>query len=390
MTEAINCQSCGAANRLPEGKTSMFCAFCGGSIVKIDSTSDRKNEIESAIRVKPEISKRKTINEDVPIYDEYSRGLITYVKEEIVTQEGGELSLVNRNINSLQDIIYWFSDNELDEIRVLKLSNNKINNLEGINRFNSLEVLDISSNNITSLEIPSLSTERLISIDKIILSNNKITSLKGISLFNCKELDVSDNDIQVLDDLPTNNKEFDLINLNNNRNLTSFSEMVKNRICQLNGRFTLAINGCVKFDYNNIIEIIKRKNSIHFWLNIKKGNALPNELYAIGFEKNYQDEPVYDYYRYPKFTDPALTKAKSSNCFIATATMGSYEHPTVVELRHFRDSWLLKKQWGESFVEWYYHYGAIAAKFIEKSFVLKKISYLLIVKPLVYLSRIMK
>jgi hypothetical protein len=59
-----------------------------------------------------------------------------------------------------------------------------------------------------------------------------------------------------------------------------------------------------------------------------------------------------------------------------------------MELRNLRDNWILKKQWGESFVNWYYHYGAIAAKSIEKSFVLKKICYLLIVKPLYILSKL--
>ena len=34
MLESINCPSCGASNQLPDGKTSMFCAFCGGSIQK--------------------------------------------------------------------------------------------------------------------------------------------------------------------------------------------------------------------------------------------------------------------------------------------------------------------------------------------------------------------
>lgn len=81
---------------------------------------------------------------------------------------------------------------------------------------------------------------------------------------------------------------------------------------------------------------------------------------------------------------------KKPGCFIATATMGSYDHPEVIELRNFRDNWILEKKWGEGFVAWYYHYGSIAAKSIEKSFVLKKICYLLIVKPLVYLSRIVK
>lgn len=89
----------------------------------------------------------------------------------------------------------------------------------------------------------------------------------------------------------------------------------------------------------------------------------------------------------PSYEPP---KTKSGWCFIATATMGSYDHPEVMELRNFRDNWILEKKWGEGFVAWYYHYGSIAAKSIEKSFVLKKICYLLVVKPLVYLSRIVK
>ena len=81
---------------------------------------------------------------------------------------------------------------------------------------------------------------------------------------------------------------------------------------------------------------------------------------------------------------------RMGECFIATAALGSYDHSQVIELRHFRDQWILTKNWGAGFVKWYYHYGAIAAKFIEKSFTLKKLSYLFIVKPLVILSRIVK
>ena len=87
-------------------------------------------------------------------------------------------------------------------------------------------------------------------------------------------------------------------------------------------------------------------------------------------------------------TLPSL--GSSGECFIATAALGSYDHSQVIELRHFRDQWILTKNWGAGFVKWYYHYGAIAAKVIEKSFTLRKLSYLLIVKPLVVLSRIVK
>lgn len=70
--------------------------------------------------------------------------------------------------------------------------------------------------------------------------------------------------------------------------------------------------------------------------------------------------------------------------------MGSYDHPEVMKLRNFRDNWILEKKWGENFVTWYYHYGAIGAKYIEKSFLLKKVCYLLIVKPLVLLTKLIK
>lgn len=81
------------------------------------------------------------------------------------------------------------------------------------------------------------------------------------------------------------------------------------------------------------------------------------------------------------------TLPKKDNCFIATAAMGSYNHPNVIELRQFRDNWILEKKWGENFVSWYYHYGSIAAKSIEKSITLKYICYLFIVKPLIFVSR---
>ena len=80
----------------------------------------------------------------------------------------------------------------------------------------------------------------------------------------------------------------------------------------------------------------------------------------------------------------------SGSCFIATATMGDYDHPDVMELRHLRDEWILLQKWGKDFVNWYYYNGAIAARFIEKSYVLKKLSYVFIVKPLVFLSRIIR
>jgi len=83
-------------------------------------------------------------------------------------------------------------------------------------------------------------------------------------------------------------------------------------------------------------------------------------------------------------------KSESSGCFIATAAMGSYDHPDVVELRGFRDNWILKKTWGKSFVKWYYKNGAIAARFIDNYYLLKFFSLILIIKPLVIISKLTK
>jgi hypothetical protein len=70
--------------------------------------------------------------------------------------------------------------------------------------------------------------------------------------------------------------------------------------------------------------------------------------------------------------------------------MGSYDHPVVVDLRIFRDNCLLTKKWGISFVNWYYTHGPKAARLINKSKVLKYITFIAIVKPLHHLSKILR
>lgn len=97
-----------------------------------------------------------------------------------------------------------------------------------------------------------------------------------------------------------------------------------------------------------------------------------------------------NFYDGSKYVDSLRVQAKKSSgsgCFIATAAMGSYEHPVVMDLRHFRDQWLLKREWGQNFTNWYYTHGPKAARVIEKSTLLKKITYVAIVKPLQILTK---
>lgn len=84
------------------------------------------------------------------------------------------------------------------------------------------------------------------------------------------------------------------------------------------------------------------------------------------------------------------TAPKKKGCFIATAAMGNYDHPVVLDLRMFRDNWLLKRNWGVQFTNWYYIHGPKAARFIEKSKFLKSLTFLFVVKPLQLISKIFR
>ena len=83
-------------------------------------------------------------------------------------------------------------------------------------------------------------------------------------------------------------------------------------------------------------------------------------------------------------------KAAGGGCFIATAAMGDYNHPVVVDLRIFRDDWLLKRNWGVQFTNWYYTHGPKAASVIKKSKFLKSVTFILVVKPLQLIAKLFR
>ena len=91
-------------------------------------------------------------------------------------------------------------------------------------------------------------------------------------------------------------------------------------------------------------------------------------------------------YNYP--LDDKLKKKGA--CFIATAAMGDYNHPIVLDLRLFRDEWLLKRNWGIAFTKWYYTHGPKAAILINQSTILKKITFFAIIKPLQIITKNLK
>ena len=107
---------------------------------------------------------------------------------------------------------------------------------------------------------------------------------------------------------------------------------------------------------------------------------LPSE---IPFEKEFEKlTESFELLKQKQENPPKST----SGCYVATATMGDYNHPTVRNLRIFRDDYLDKRRWGSSFIKHYYYWGPYLAKVIGKSNFLKMLSYFIIIKPLAFIA----
>ncbi len=107
-----------------------------------------------------------------------------------------------------------------------------------------------------------------------------------------------------------------------------------------------------------------------------------------GVSVNYIEKFIFAKQKLNPDWDPQEAISKSSGfCFIATATMGDYDHPVVMQLREFRDQYLLQRDWGRTFTKNYYKYGPYPANIISKSNLLKRLSYVLIVLPLFFITK---
>jgi hypothetical protein len=247
------------------------------------------------------------------------------------------------------------------------------------------------------------------------LINDKLTSLDGIDILydiKFRTIDCRNTKLKVISDLPQFiNKaavEFFFMDC---VELTHISEKAINKINNLNKvNLYFHLENTPKFDLNSLskIDFYKICDASDFGsAEIYTTNVdfeIPLALKKLGFEKlifkKELDDSKQGHNEYAKWvykkkkeknrsSEPTqkLQNKKIEHCFIATVTMGSYDNAMVLELRHLRDNFILKKSWGREFVNSYYKYGKIAAKKIESNLFLKFMSFILVVAPLYLISK---
>lgn len=116
-------------------------------------------------------------------------------------------------------------------------------------------------------------------------------------------------------------------------------------------------------------------------IEVKGKGLLKFQFMCRSFYSALYDDNSYDSW-INSIIPPGSEAKKEGGCFIATAALGDYNHPIVIDLKLFRDNWLLKRNWGIKLTKWYYHNGPKAARIIEKSFIIRRLTLYAIVIPL--------
>jgi len=154
--------------------------------------------------------------------------------------------------------------------------------------------------------------------------------------------------------------------------------------CTEKGFFDISKENLKKICDSNSIDV--RVSGASSYLELEGKGLLKFQFMCRSFYADLYDDHSYDTW-IDSITPPGSETKGSSGCFIATAAMGDYNHPVVMDLRLFRDNWLLKRDWGVNFTKWYYAHGPKAANIIDKSTFLKKMTLITIVKPLQILTK---
>ena len=118
------------------------------------------------------------------------------------------------------------------------------------------------------------------------------------------------------------------------------------------------------------------------------GVALPEGTRPVGRCVKCQD-PVYmcQRHRAKIVGEEIFCKEHESDCFIATAALGSALDPRIEELRCFRDVCLKTRPWGRAFVYAYYEVSPFIARRIRDNSAMRRVFRRIVVEPALLLAR---
>ncbi len=155
------------------------------------------------------------------------------------------IKLNTDGFNSVYDrdpLTYKVTTDELESITVLKCNETTydIKNVEGISLLKNLKDLNLSDNNIQTIDL-----SKNIEVTNLLLSNNKLTSIDLSKNTALENLYLNGNDLTKID--LTNNKNLLVLNVNDNK-LTTIDLTNNNKIMDLKA---LNLVGTTNYLYNN-------------------------------------------------------------------------------------------------------------------------------------------
>jgi tetratricopeptide (TPR) repeat protein len=424
----IKCSSCGSPQNI---NSQLICSYCGSQLNINNESSEtdvkyfelaiykyNSEEYEEAYILFNDILSNNPAVFSAWVYMIFSKGLKKELKKEtdtIINLKRKDIDLIINKVNSINDIelienlllrnyekkcdlqiigdVVFLTTPLLDETlsSYKRMASYKIekkrefveNLLYLSEKFSDAFCSKIITHLIYSIDFPLKCKEwTLKSSFSFLVSDYLIPIERIISLAPILKKDIENSELLIskIIDLNNNILNFALNFIDekieyylNHKYLTLSEHTIQNYTENIK---TLSDN----INLSNLIFDQLQKTSLSF-----NGKILHNS--STNLSKNSIDEITLKFEKLKKISSK---EENSKKCFIATAAMGDYNHPVVVDLRSFRDDWLLKQIWGVSFINWYYTHGPKAAIIIENSYLLRKITFLFLIKPLQIITKKLK
>lgn len=339
--KAAECPNCGGELQLPEDKNKVTCMYCDTSII-----------VKEAIN-----QKKKNISEDAD-------KLLSLINSSI---ESNDLEQSSKNINQLleldpDNVHAWILKGKVAFLKVAKEMKIPPTDPRGLD------------NSVLSVDLHATFNEGFNKAITLGSGDSKIKETIGLELHygikKCSRAIIAAYDKKFFYGI----KMYESSAAQRKRHwikLLKQSIEIEKKASEFNESFDLADN--VRF----IIAMGKGN-----WVTGTNDFSLSNDIDS--WNSSLQSKFTKEY------EERAEKNKSKGGCFIATAAMGDYDHPVVMDLRMFRDNWLLKRNWGVRFTNWYYSYGPIAASIIDSSLVLRKLTFMIVVKPLQIITKKLK